>query len=225
MIIKPLLILQGVLLLGLGAVFLVPRQVGIKPAGVLLALPAEAGGWIGQDEAVSDAEKVALGPDTEFARKIYKDANGDQVYVSIVLSGQDMNTSIHRPERCLPAQGWTIADSSTIGVPMEGSDPSNPNRTIDATRLYNVRYVQRKTGDRFAVYSLEYYWFIGSKDVTPSHFERTMIDWRDRLLKGYTQRWAYVTFAAMTGPSQSRTDELLQSVIRQIIPRIEAHQG
>ena len=36
---------------------------------------------------------------------------GDQVLVSIVLSGHDLDNSIHRPERCLPAQGWTIVDS------------------------------------------------------------------------------------------------------------------
>ena len=38
------------------------------------------------------------------------------VAASIVLSGQDLNSSIHRPERCLPAQGFKDIRSSIIEV-------------------------------------------------------------------------------------------------------------
>src|SRR3954469_23336206 len=108
--------LQVVLLGGLSSVFLLPKEIKIVPAAISLTLPEFVGSWQGVDQEVSPAEKEILGPDTQFSRKIYRRGT-DEIYVSIVLSGPDMNTSIHRPERCLPAQGWTITSSEKVKVP------------------------------------------------------------------------------------------------------------
>jgi hypothetical protein len=44
-----------------------------------------------------------------------------------------------------------------------------------------------------------YYWFVGYDAMTASHFMRTMIDVKDRILYGHNQRWAYVTATAVFG--------------------------
>ena len=207
-------------LLGMSTVLLLPRQLSYQPVGINLQLPEFNGEWYGHEVKVSDREIGILGPGTEFSRKSYTNGRGDEIQVSIVLSGQDMNTSIHRPERCLPAQGWTIADkhSVTISVPQVGMIPT--------TRLHNLRNVAHDEKP-VAIYNLSYYWFAGHTDVTASHVARTYIDIRDRLLHGYNQRWAYITVSAVVtknlqkfGRSEEETSQLIETFIRQLVPAV-----
>jgi EpsI family protein len=220
MTIKRLSSLQLILLGGLGSVFLIPKEVALQPAAVRPELPEFVGDWHGIDQAISKGEQDILGPDTQFARKVY--ARGtDEIVASIVLSGPDMNTSIHRPERCLPAQGWTIADSKTVSIPLAAA-------ALKATRLQNIRDVSQSTGKSFRVRSLSYYWFVGHSIVTPSHYTRAWIDIRDRVLKGRNQQWAYVTVGStitkdfkIFGRDEKQTDELIQGFLKDLVPQIQ----
>src|SRR4051812_1932852 len=184
---KRLLFLQVFLALGLGSVFLLPKVANSTPQGIDLTLPSYVGGWFGEDQKITDKELEVLAKDTQFARKLYTNGLGDQIFASIILSGQDLDNSVHRPERCLPAQGWTIADSSVVTIPV----PQSSLRSVDATRLHNVREVPTTDGRTVRVYQLNYYWFVGANDITASHMRRTYIDIRDRIMYGYNQRWAY----------------------------------
>lgn len=222
MSIKRLLALELTLLMGLGSVFVLPRPTRLEPAGITLQLPDFVQDWYGRDAPVSSLERESLGPDTEFARKSYTNARGDEIFVSIVLSGPDMNTSIHRPERCLPAQGWTIADSRIVTLP-------TPLGSLRATRLHDLRRLTGSGGTPPLIYNLNYYWFVGARDTTPSHIERTFLDVRDRLLKGSNQRWAYVTVAAVVtkdlkpfGRSEADTDAMIQQLIAALVPILRA---
>ncbi len=176
----------------------------------------------GKDAPVQQIERDELGPETEFCRKLYKDAAGNEIFVSLVLAGRDMNTSIHRPERCLPSQGWTVTSSRVAAVPL-GDD-----RLLNVTRLHNVREIQTPGGRAFALHCLDYYWFVGCNETTPSHAVRMWIDMRDRLLKGYNQRWAYITVtAAITeglqrgGLTEKQTDALIGAFIEQLAPKVQ----
>ena len=220
---KRLGILFLVLCGGMGAVGFVPRIEHSQPAGIELALPASIGEWQGSDEPVSKAERDQLGAETEFARKVYKNAGGEAIFVSVVLAGSDMNTSIHRPERCLPSQGWTITSTGTAAVPLGGPFDA----VLRTTRLRNVK-VRLSNGRPFTICSLDYYWFVGCRETTPSHTVRMLIDIRDRLLSGYNQRWAYITVAAPVtggfqagGLSEKQTDELIGTFIRQLVPKVQ----
>ena len=186
---KRLAAFEAILLFGLGSVFLLPKKIEIQPAAIDLALPSFVGDWYGADQPVWQGERDILGPDTQFVRKLYTNARGDQIFVSIVFSGPDMATSIHRPERCLPAQGWTIADSRVAEIPTD-------NKMLKATRLHDVRSFRDGNGELVNVYALNYYWFVGHNARTPSHYQRTWIDIRDRVLKGENQQWAYVTVSS-----------------------------
>jgi hypothetical protein len=103
MITKRLLTIEVVLLAGFSTIFLLPHTNKAMPAGIALTLPTFVGGWVGQDAEITQREHEVLAKDTQFARKLYTNADGDQVAVSIIMSGDDMTSSIHRPERCLPA--------------------------------------------------------------------------------------------------------------------------
>src|SRR6188768_1852031 len=169
---KRLLLLQGVLLLGLGAVFFLPKVANSTPQGIDLALPSYVGGWFGEDQKITERELEVLAKDTQFARKLYTNGRGDEIYTSIVLSGQDLDNSVHRPERCLPAQGWSIADSRVVKVPIAASSI----QSLDVMRLHNLRKAVTRDGQTIPIYQLSYYWFVGASDITASHLERTYID-------------------------------------------------
>ena len=226
MITKRLLQVQAVLLAGFGSVFLLPHSNKTSPAGIAMTLPNVVGAWIGDDAAVTQKELDTLAKDTQFARKIYTGPEGDQILVSIVLSGDDMTNSIHRPERCLPAQGWQMQSSSSRIIQIPGG------KSLGVTRLQNVRTVQTRDKRRLTVTNLDYYWFIGYKDMTASHLTRTQIDLRDRIMYGYSQRWAYVTIAANVTKgiwrperTEEQTTAMLDEFIQQLAPRLQRPDG
>ncbi len=218
---KRLVILQIVLLLGLSCVYVLPARPNSQPSGVELKLPTLVGDWFGKESEITEKEHQVLGPETEFARKLYTNKWGDEIFVSIVLAGQDMNTSIHRPERCLPAQGWIIADSRVVDVPLDDG------ATLKITRLHDMRPIHTTNGGSVNLYNLNYYWFVGYNDITPSHITRNFYDIRDRLLKGYNQRWAYVTVAATVtkgfkenGKSEEEIDAMIREFVKNLAPKI-----
>lgn len=226
MITKRLLVVQLVLLVGFVAIFLLPRQTKSSPAGIAMTLPNFVDGWIAEDAEVTAREREVLAKDTEFARKIYTSPAGDRIFVSIVMSGDDMTNSIHRPERCLPAQGWSLQATEKRTIPVSGGN------SLDLTRLRNVRAIEQPNGSRPLLHNLNYYWFIGYKDMTPSHLERTGLDLRDRILHGYSQRWAYVTVAANITKGWMRPERtaeeataIVEKFIAELAPKLQRPDG
>ena len=147
----------------------------------------------------------------------------DEVYVSIVLSGEDMVNSIHRPERCLSAQGWTVEHSARVQVPVAAG-----HAPVEVTRLTDVREWRTPGGKTVPLTNLNYYWFIGSKDTTASHWTRTFIDAKDRVLRGENQRWAYVTVSSYVtdnfqpgGRNVAETEKMIEDFIGEIVPRFQ----
>jgi EpsI family protein len=221
--VRRLLILQIILVAGFGSVFLLPRQSHSQPAGVTMELPDFIDAWFGVPQEIGKAERQELAADTVFARRIYSNGRGDRVWASIVLAGEDPDNSLHRPERCLPAQGWTVMDSKVVTI----KDPNLPNGFLKATRLRSLQKFPDANGNLRTVYNLNYYWFVGVNEVTPSAVRRAVIDIRDRVAKGIDQRWAYVTVASTItsyetkfGRSEQETDEMIQAFIAKLYPTI-----
>lgn len=215
-----LMVLLAALIAGFGSVLWLPASRFDEPVGVRLALPQYLGRWEGVDQQITEREKTVLASDTEFARKVYTDGFGNAILVSIILSGHDLDDSIHRPERCLPAQGLTIVDSRRLNVPMQRG-------SLEVTRLHDVGQFTTPEGKQITIYGLNYYWFVGYNQHTASHLERTFLDIKDRLLKGYNQRWAYITVNTQImdglmrfGHSEKETDVMLEEFIRQLVPRL-----
>ena len=226
MITKRLFAVELLLVAGLSTVFLLPQAPKTKPAGISLKLPIWVGNWLGDDVAITQREIEVLAKDTQFARKVYTSPEGDVIVVSIVVSGDDMTTSIHRPERCLPAQGWSLQNTSQRTITLADSVP------LKTTRLSNVREMTAKNNQQFLLPNLTYYWFVGYNQTTPSHFTRTMFDLRDRILHGYNQRWAYVTVAATITQGIARPERteaeagaMIENFIRELVPRLQRPDG
>ncbi len=187
--------------LGIATVFLLPKG-GEQPAGVVRELPDSVGNWIGTDAEMSAAERAILGEasGTRFARKTYRSLEGYEIVVSLVLSGRDMSTSIHRPERCLQAQGWTLqeADHFAMALPQHGTFP--------VAQLHSTR-PNKAGGSALPIELQAFYWFVGERDITAGHWSRWAIDNRDRLLRGVSQRWAYILITAPVPTAKDPKDD------------------
>ncbi len=226
MITSRLLSIEVALLAGFGAIFLLPHSNNITPAGIAMTLPAFVGTWYGEDVEVTQREREALAKDTQFVRKTYFSPEGDQIFVSIVMSGDDMATSIHRPERCLPAQGWTLERSERRTVNL------GDGKSLEMTELHDFQPVDLPDKSRQFLHNLNYYWFIGYDAMTCSHLVRTGIDLRDRILHGQAQRWAYVTVVTNVtkgwtryGRSEEDATKMVEEFIRKLVPKLSRPDG
>lgn len=223
---KKLVIAQIILAAGLGTMYALPRTYEIRESAIIMSLPSFVGEWHGKPIEVSELEDKSLADDTDHEKKWYsrftpgKLGEFDVVHAFIVLSGDDMNNSIHRPERCHTAQGYTIEERGEVEIDI------GQGRTLKVMRLLSTRGVKDSTQ---RISNVTYYWFTGAEAVSNGHYERTWIDMRDRLLTGSNQRWAYVTVAAEFGEgrgesiavhTETETDVILQDFTRQLFDRI-----
>jgi hypothetical protein len=221
-----LAIFCAVMLATFSLVFALPKQLGYQPVGAVMKLPESLGLWLGKEAPVTPEEHQTLGADTSFERKNYYNGTGDHIFASIVLAGQDMMTGIHRPERCLIAQGWTTGSASHETIQVPGFGP------LKTTRLQTSKQVELKAREgqppRFiTVKSVSYYWFIGYTDTAATHEERVALDFRDRVFHGYNQRWAMVMLTSEItaglqrfGRDEKQTDELMVEFIKLVTPKI-----
>jgi hypothetical protein len=186
-----------------------------------MTLPSGIGPYWGQDQQVSEAEKLILPPDTEFARKLYHSVEGDEIICSIVLSGAEKR-SIHRPEVCLPGQGWTVksAEVEPIRLPHE--------RTLKVMNLTLQRQVQVSDKERRILSSYYMYWFVGKDTTTPYHEQRVWLSSWDRVFRGVNHRWAYVIVTSHitegwkpNGRSAAQTLLLLKDFISRAAPTFQ----
>jgi EpsI family protein len=187
--IRKLIICQALLGIGLGSIYLLPRGYKIRESAIIMILPDTVEEWFGESMETSEVVINALADDTNYAQSQYKrrtPGTEDKIDITsafVVLSGDDMNNSIHRPERCLAAQGFEILSSEEILIPI------NEKYNVPTRRLLSKHL-------RTGVKQISYYWFTGAKKITASHYNRTFTDIFDRLITGTNQRWAFVNITS-----------------------------
>lgn len=216
---------RGVVIVCLAAATVAACLWGTPPStksepGVVMELPGSLTGLWGSDQPVSESEKVILPADTEFAKKIYSDGLGNDIHCQIVLAGAEKR-SIHRPEVCLPAQGWTIKSGEVVPVKLADG------KTLEVMKLTVVRPVTLNNGAQRELTSVFCYWFIGKHATTPHHFMRVLKTNLDMLLDNTNHRWAYVIVNAPVlegfvpgGKNLAQTNERVEAAIAELAPQI-----
>ncbi|HEY5792890.1 MAG TPA: EpsI family protein [Chthoniobacterales bacterium] len=197
------------------------RHQTVPEAGVTLNLPERLGDYRGKDVDISEGERVILPKDTEFAKKAYTDIGGDVINCQIVLSGGDKR-SIHRPEICLPGQGWNVSSTATMPIKL----PSG--KTLEVTKLRLTRPVEISPGVRKPLTMWFLYWFVGDHYTTHDHLRRILRTNLDMLLHNRAHRWAYVIISApvlegfkFEGKNEALTLGMLESFIPEIVPAFQ----
>jgi len=209
-------LLAGFLGLTFSTIFALPK-LRITDSALDYRVPARIGLWQTHGFEPSKEEKAILAADTKFGKahcflKRYEDASPitgemdpnrpqyDMADLSVVLSGDDLTNSIHRPERCMEAQGHRIHDSKDLDIQVDADHQTKAKRLISTQplKLEDGRIVQNEF--------LTYYFFVGHDHLTTDHMERNKVDMLDRLKKGEAQHWAYVLVTIRYAPSG--TDDL-----------------
>ena len=130
--------------------------------------------------AQSIGERTVLPKDTRILKRIYqRPADGVRFLVSVVIGGQS-KSSLHRPELCMPAQGYTMSAPRTFEV---------AGRPFHAIHLLGAGSPQ----------SVLAYTFFNQAGVrTASHTRRILVDTWDRTVYNRVDRWVMVTVNAST---------------------------
>lgn len=210
----------GVLALALAVALLASRLdtlgrsgapgIRVDAAGQPLPLPANLGyEWMGSPIAVSAAERAVLPDDTGFARRLYHGFGGTEVMLSAVLSGRD-RSSIHRPEVCLPGQGWSVRTSRVTHLELD-----------DGQRLpLTVLSLEKEGPGGRPLTALFAYWFVSEDSVTATHFGRMRHDIAARL-SGRSPRWAYVIAQTPSPDGDQAALSRIHDVIRRALPHFQ----
>ena len=82
-----------------------------------VALPAQVFDCTSSLSPVTKLELDWLPPDTTYGRRRYTFPDETWIESSVVLMGQD-RTSIHKPEYCLPGQGFSIDLREVVTIPI-----------------------------------------------------------------------------------------------------------
>lgn len=142
-------------------------------------------------------EKTVLPADTRTLKRAYLAADGSAYTVTAVIGGAS-KSSIHRPELCLPAQGFAMMAPRYVeaaGVPF---------------RL--IPLVAPGSSGRGA---LAYTFFNQEGFRTASHLERILRDVWDRTVLNRVDRWVMLTVSAMPSavPGRLPPDEALERML------------
>jgi hypothetical protein len=166
-----------------------------------------------QDKTVLDQ----LPKDTSFAQRLYTAPDGFWVNANIVLMGTD-RTSIHKPEFCIPGQGWRIDQKERINLSIEGRHP--PQLRVAKWMITN--FIQDAGGQKKEVRGLYVFWFVARTEETTDHWKRIWWMTRDLLTTGVLQRWAYISYFAVCEPGQEEaTFERMKKLIAASVPEFQ----
>ena len=157
----------------------------------------EIAGFESEPVEVSEAELTVLPADTKFDKRAYRDEYGRQFHVSVVIGGRS-KSSVHRPELCLPAQGFLMTDPRTA--------------TVGDVDWHFVTLARRDAPSMGFAYTF----FNQAGYRTSSHVKRIFRDVVDRSILGRIDRWVMGTVYASTADERTLRDFLtkLKEVIK-----------
>jgi Protein of unknown function (DUF3485) len=163
---------------------------------------------------------VAIGyfpKDTSYTERAYFTPDGLRIQSTVILMGTD-RTSIHRPEYCLPGQGWSIDDKKVVKLPIAGQPPYS----LEVARWNLSTTVQQADGQNAKIAGIYAFWYVANNEETPDHDK--MLEWLtlDLFRTGALQRWAYCSYFAWCLPGQEdATFEQMKRLITASVPQFE----
>ena len=192
--------------------------------GFQVPLPEHVLDYTSEPGEASKEEIGALPKDTTFGRRLYLANDGlgmKQTIVTVVLMGRD-RTSIHKPQFCLPGQGWTIDRTETASVRMSKPHPYD----LPVMKLTTSRTETKRGGQIVNLRGVFLYWFVADNELTEYHWERMWWMARDLIRTGVLQRWAYVTVFSPCYPGEEDAAfERMKRFISASVPEFQLAAG
>ena len=154
---------------------------------------------------LSLGEKTWLPEDTRILKRNYSRGDGGALAVTVVVSGKS-RLSIHRPEMCLPGQGFQILSTRV--------------RTLDLGngRTLRVNVVKAARADERPIGFL--YWFVNPRRETTSHWARIFSDVWARSAHNRVNRWCMVTVFSNQSVDDPETFRTLEPFLAEWYPQV-----
>ena len=168
-----------------------PNAATDPQTGLTLILPEEIPNHMSFDREVSELEKEWLPSDTGMLKRMYypkdaisqHDALQRSISATLILSGSDQR-SLHRPEVCLVAQGWSIKHATVKELTING-------KKLRIKDLH-LEMMQMQADDTLKKIQAHYvYWWVGSKTSTHDSLQRALISAKENMLYNRNTRWGY----------------------------------
>ncbi|MDB6005583.1 MAG: hypothetical protein JWR15_2570 [Prosthecobacter sp.] len=147
-------------------------------------LPLSLDAYQGMENDMTAKEKDLLDEGVRLTRIAYLAGSTRLIMATVILSGFEKR-SLHRPEVCLPNQGWTVTDRTPISLHLEDG------RDITVMMMRIFRDVEPKPGVRIRTRAINFYWYIGSHGTTcADHYEHVFLSYYDSVFRNIQHRWA-----------------------------------
>ena len=217
---------SGVLLTALTSDVTKVSEPGVKLVEGRPFLIDHVGDWTGGElQGLSDIEKKLLPADTEGARRLFTDKDGEQLFCSIVLAGRDA-ASVHRPELCLPGQGWNIQNEYVLSIPSSGGTGRHTGSDANERHAYDP---VSRTGKPVSIARFLCTGLSGKDRVTAYHWQRILWTSKDRVLHNTNHRWAYILISMPVtgetardgrGKSPEETMQVVTRFVQDVYPTL-----
>jgi exosortase len=184
--IKPALGVLGMAAICLAFCSSIIEQPPLSPPGVNMIMPLSLGYAQGEEVPISQRERATLAADITLSRVQYL-ANHRPVLATLVLSGETRR-GLHRPDVCLPGQGWQIMDRTELPILM------NDGSARDVMMLRVVRDVMTEDGRPMRVRGINLFWYQGYGVATADYYTHVFYSYFDSIVRGINHRWALVSF-------------------------------
>jgi hypothetical protein len=179
-------------------------------------LPSDVPGFQSVAVPISEVVTNMLPFDTSFGQRRYRADDGFYTLVNVVLMGSS-RASIHKPQVCLTAQGWTINDE------LSHEDRVHLDRPVpyDLPLMHLIASGQVTTADgqKRPAQGIYLYWFVDANRLTASHAQRMLWSAHDVVTTGVLDRWAYVSlFSVCSAGQEAATFERMKKLIAAAVP-------
>lgn len=165
----------------------------------------------------SEIELGYFPKDTSYARRLYQSPDGFSANATVILMGAD-RTSIHKPDYCLPGQGWNIRSKKTVNLPIAGTPPYE----MPVSEWVVSNSFQTPDGGKKTMSGVYVFWFVADGEETPSHYQFMRWLALDLLRKAVWQRWAYVSYFSICEPGQEDAAfERMKRLIAASVPEFQ----
>lgn len=193
------------LLAALGICAATDTSFQVSAPGVRLQLPLSLGDYQAREYDMTAQEKNLLDEGVKLVRDVYTSSSGRQIMATVILSGFEKR-SLHRPEVCLPNQGWTVTDRTSIPLRLE----DGRDITIKMMRIF--RDIEPKPGLRVRSRAVNFYWYVGSQGTScPDHYEHVFRSYFDSIFRNIQHRWAMASiFVPLPEQQVGKEDPLVE---------------
>jgi hypothetical protein len=158
-----------------------------------------------------------LPKDTSYVSRHYFAPDGAWAMANVILMGAD-RTSIHRPDYCLPGQGWQIRDQTEVRLKIAGAQPYE----LPVVKWTVSNIFPAPDGTKQTVSGLYVFWFVTENQTTdnfPAMLKSMLLH---QLTHGVLQRWAYVSYFTVCPAGQEvATFARMEKLITASVPELQ----